>query len=183
MRDHSLLACRQRLSSRRPAPPRALRATDSDGTRSDALRAGGLGQGNDRRRRRLGIVERLELCGALLQHRLVHDRVAPVDAFRLVPDHFHGRGSGHARALEVPDGRPAEVVRDAARQTGGLTGRQPRATEGFDRPPGAVEQAWDDRVRGLLHRQRSRPLTLQHGPQGGGERELAPFCVLGLAWL
>src|SRR6266853_4403734 len=56
---------------------RAPRPVDSDGTRTDALRSGGLCQGNDGRRGRLGLVERLELCRALLQRRLVYDRVAP----------------------------------------------------------------------------------------------------------
>jgi hypothetical protein len=37
------------------------------------------------------------------EHRLVHDRVASVDALRLVPDHLHGRGLGYTRALEVTD--------------------------------------------------------------------------------
>src|ERR1700687_6400020 len=36
---------------------------------------------------------------------------------------------------------------------------------------------------GLLHRQGARALALQHGPQGGRERELPALRVLGLARL
>ena len=67
------LARRQRLSVRRPVPSRALGTTDSDGTRTDApLPSRRLGQWDDGGRGRLGFVERLELCRALLPHRLVY---------------------------------------------------------------------------------------------------------------
>ena len=41
----------------------------------------------------------------------------------------------------------------------------------------------DDCARGFLDRQGARALALQHGPQGGRERELAALRVLGLARL
>jgi len=81
--------------ARRPDPWRVLRPADSDGTRTDVLRAGGLGQRDDGGRGCLGLVECLELRGALLQDRLVHDRVAPVSV--LCPSIFMAVDRGTRR--------------------------------------------------------------------------------------
>ncbi len=56
-----------------------------------------------------------QLGGPLSQHRFVHDRVPPVDRLRTVPDHRPGGGARDASTLQVPDGGPPEVMRDATR--------------------------------------------------------------------
>src|SRR5262245_11801416 len=104
-----------------------------------------------------------QLLRALSEHRFVHDRVPSVDALGLVPNHLHGRRARDARALEVPDGRPPEVVQDTPWDTGRDAGRPPRLDEALEPAPGAVEHPWDDLPRLLLERHRDRVLLLQAG--------------------
>src|SRR6266480_1516077 len=56
----------------------------------------------------------------------IDDAVPPIDRLRLVPYHRHRSGPRHTGALEIPDRRPPEVVKDAARHAGGSTCRSPR---------------------------------------------------------
>src|ERR1700737_2644863 len=81
------------------APPSCT--ADSDGTRTDALRARGRGQRDDGGRGRLGLAERVQLHGPLLEHRLVHDGVPPVDSLRLCPT-IVTNARWHSRALGQP---------------------------------------------------------------------------------
>ena len=68
---------------------------------------------------------------------VAHDIIAIEDAARLVAAQFHRHAFRDAGADHVPDGRSAEVVRDAARAAGGDPGAAPRVVEaaGRDRMP------------------------------------------------
>ena len=85
-----------------------------------------------------------ELRRALPEHRLVDDRVPPVDRLRLVPDHLHRHRPGHPGPLEVPDRRPPEVVRDAARAPGRLARLGPCLPEAGDRLAATVKHPRQD---------------------------------------
>ncbi len=62
------------------------------------------------------------------QHRLVHGGISPINRSRPVSDHRHGGGAGDPGTLQISDGRPPEIMRDAARHSCLLTGSQPRLT-------------------------------------------------------
>jgi hypothetical protein len=55
----------------------------------------------------------IELLGRLTEIRIGDDRVSPVHALRLVTGDLHGYRPCDATALEIPDGGPTEVVRNA----------------------------------------------------------------------
>ena len=76
--------------------------------------------------------------------RLADDRVPPVDALGLVPGHRHGGRPRDTGPLQVPDGRPPEVVRDAPRAPGRLAGLPPGLVQLLDRLALAVEHPRDD---------------------------------------
>jgi hypothetical protein len=90
---------------------------------------------------------------------------------------------GHPGALQVPDRRPAEVVRDLAKQGRPSTRGPPRAPEALDRPPLAVEDPRDDLVRRALDSPRALALAVDDGPQGWEQREHAAVAVLRLPGL
>jgi hypothetical protein len=61
----------------------------------------------------------------LAEFSVADDRVAPVDVLRLVAGELHGDAPGNAGVLESPDGRPAQVVKDAPRTPRLVTRRRP----------------------------------------------------------
>src|SRR5437870_7800906 len=65
----------------------------------------------------------------LPQVSVAHDIIAVEDAMRLVAAQFHRDAFGDAGAHHVPDGRPAEVVRNAARAACGDPGTAPLVVE------------------------------------------------------
>jgi hypothetical protein len=112
------------------------RAPDSTGTRPDAVRLRRVRQRDDiGRRALLDVVEDLQLRGTFLEHGLIHDGVAPVDALGPVSDHLHGGGPRHARSLKVADGRATEIVGNALGYPGLFARGHPRSPEGLDRLP------------------------------------------------
>ena len=51
-----------------------------------------------------------ELEGFLLQHRVVRNRVSPVDSLRAMTHHLHYRRERNASSLQVPDRRASKIM-------------------------------------------------------------------------
>ena len=67
-----------------------------------------------------------EAPGRLLEVARAHNVVPIEHAARLVPGDLHRDGFGHAGPGQVPDGRPPEVMREAAEQLRALKDRDRR---------------------------------------------------------
>ena len=81
----------------------------------------------------------IELLCRLFSHRFIHDRVPPIDALSLVPDHCHRGGAGHPSSLEVSNSRAPQVMGDAARTASVTAGGVPPLDEALDRLAVAVK--------------------------------------------
>ena len=65
----------------------------------------------------VGLMERFETLGSVLEHPFVDDRVTLIDTHGLVSDHLHGRGTRDTGPFEVTDRRAAEIMGNATDQT------------------------------------------------------------------
>src|SRR5207253_1868235 len=109
---------------------------------------------------------------------------ARIDRRGLVPDELHRDGARHTGPLQVPDGRTAKVVRDAAHEPGGLTRLPPGLPDVTDlRAVLPMEHVRDDRPEPLLDPARVLTLALQARGQFGQhpEGEDAGLAILRLA--
>ncbi|OGK84827.1 MAG: hypothetical protein A2X52_06815 [Candidatus Rokubacteria bacterium GWC2_70_16] len=122
--------------------------------------------------------------GALAEPALVGDGVAPVDGLGPVPDQLHGARPGHAGALQVPDRRVPEVMREPLRHAGVLARGEPRAPIVSDRRAATldgVKPGWcarriyaiDYLVRTPLLRPSPRQLRVPGRHRGGAWMGLA----------
>lgn len=139
-------------------------------------------------------MECFELGSTVPEHALIRNGVPAVDRLRLVADHSHRRRAGHTGSFEIPDRRPAEVMRDAKqldlpRLLGDYLGEarleargQLSPTDGSDRPAATVKNPGHDAPGLLGDGLCPLPLALQDRPEFGREGEHATFAVLGLTW-
>ena len=98
----------------------------------------------------LGVVKGGQLNRALFQHNLIGDRVTTIDRFCPMTDHRHRGRARHSRALQIAHRGASEVMRNALRHAGALTGRFPCSAEIPDRDSVAMEEPRDDSSRSLV---------------------------------
>ena len=108
-----------------------------------------------------------------------------IDTLGPVADQFHRDGSGDSGPLEVPHGRPAEIVGDHAEESCALAGAPPAPPETPDRLPTPVEYVGDDRPSFALQPSRVLALLRQENRElgQGADRKLAAFAIFRRAGL
>src|SRR5688572_4588511 len=106
----------------------------------------------------------------------INDGISAVHRLSFVADHLHGCGPRDPDLFEVPDSRAPEVMRDAARKTGGSTGGLPRSPYALDLPSVSMKDEGHDAVL-LLQPLVLRELRLEEGLKCGREGKLPAFPV------
>ena len=124
-----------------------------------------------------------ELRGALFEYGLIYNSVAPIDCFGFVSRHFHRRGTRHASPLQISHSGPAEVMRNAAGESGSPACALPRCPKVLDLLAVAMKQPRNNPACRQFEIAGALKLPAQDSAQFWREREEPPFPIFRLARL